>query len=379
LKNKQKHVQNITPQYPDTDIIENFRISGEIKGAANEKLFLEALTPQGTVLVAECSTDGDGEFDMLGNIPNMGIYQIRLGEQADQVITLPLVPMDNVTLIGTKTDFAVSPSFEGTEWSQKLTQYMSIFKVFAANQQQLLSLQGKISEDELMAKYIKLRNPLDNFCRKTILADPGNALNFLLSSTLAPNMGFKNWNPQNLRVLKTMSTSYSKKYADSPISKTMQLQVQQIEQSYQQFKTVNTGNQLAPEITLKNPEGAEMKLSSLRGQYVLLDFWASWCRPCRKENPNVVALYHKYKNKGFTVFSVSLDSNVEAWKAAIKADDLVWPHHVSDLKGWDSKMPSLYGFQGIPYTVLIDKEGKIIETNLRGNSLEQKLKELIKN
>ena len=156
-------------------------------------------------------------------------------------------------------------------------------------------------------------------------------------------------------------------------------QVQQIEINYNQYKTLNAGKTEAPEIALKNPDGVEMKLSSLRGKYVLVDFWASWCSPCRHENPNVVRLYNKYKDKGFTIMSVSLDSDIGAWKNAIKEDGLVWPNHVSDLSGWDSSMPNLYGFQSIPHTVLVDKEGKIIEAGLRGESLEQKLKELIEN
>ena len=107
---------------------------------------------------------------------------------------------------------------------------------------------------------------------------------------------------------------------------------------------------------------------------VLIDFWASWCGPCRKENPNVVKLYKKYKFKGFTVLSVSLDEDPNKWKEAIAKDGLEWNNHVSDLMGWNSKMPQLYGFEGIPFTVLVNKEGKIIGRELRGEQLEQKLK-----
>ena len=131
----------------------------------------------------------------------------------------------------------------------------------------------------------------------------------------------------------------------------------------------------APDIVLVSPNGKTVKLSKLKGKMVLIDFWASWCGPCRKENPNVVRLYNQYKAKGFTVFSVSLDQDAEAWKKAIASDGLIWPNHVSDLLGWQTPLVQLYGFEGIPHTVLIDKEGKIIGTGLRGESLEQKLKE----
>lgn len=131
----------------------------------------------------------------------------------------------------------------------------------------------------------------------------------------------------------------------------------------------------APEIALNDPNGQLQKLSDLKGKYVLIDFWASWCKPCRRENPNVVRLYNKYKNKGFEVFSVSLDRNEQAWKNAIMADNLTWTH-VSDLKFWNSAAAQLYGVNAIPKTFLLDKEGKILAKDLRGKALENKLAEL---
>lgn len=136
---------------------------------------------------------------------------------------------------------------------------------------------------------------------------------------------------------------------------------------------------VAPEVNMTSPEGKLITLESLRGKYVLIDFWASWCGPCRRENPNVVSLYNKYKDQGFEVYSVSLDQNKEAWEAAIIKDNLVWQGHVSDLRGWGSAATKIYGFSGIPYTVLIDKEGKIIGTRLRGPALEAKLQEIFGN
>ncbi len=132
----------------------------------------------------------------------------------------------------------------------------------------------------------------------------------------------------------------------------------------------------APNIELPSPSGDPIKLSSLRGQIVLIDFWASWCGPCRRENPNVVRLYNKYKDKGFTVYSVSLDHNKESWEKAIERDQLTWPNHVSDLKRWQSAPAQMYQVKGIPTTFLLDQNGKVIGKNLRGQQLEQKLAEL---
>ena len=144
----------------------------------------------------------------------------------------------------------------------------------------------------------------------------------------------------------------------------------------QKLKSVMLPGTPAPDIEMKSPEGKMLKLSNLRGKIVLLDFWASWCRPCRMENPNVVKLYKKYNTMGFEVFSVSMDRDRNAWTQAIKSDGLVWPNHVSDLQGWTSSGGATYGITSIPATVLIDKEGKVIARNLRGADLENKLKEI---
>jgi thiol-disulfide isomerase/thioredoxin len=213
-----------------------------------------------------------------------------------------------------------------------------------------------------------------------MLKDLSNPANIVLTTSMTPAMGFEQWNPSNLEVLKSVSKAFQKKYPSSPITKSMAVQVQQIEAGYNQFKNGGIPSEvstLAPEISLPNPEGKTLQLSSLRGKVVLIDFWASWCGPCRRENPNVVALYTKYKDKGFTIFSVSLDNDKEAWKRAIKSDGLAWPYHVSDLKQWDSPLVQLYQFEGIPFTVLLDKKGNIVAKNLRGQALESKIKELL--
>jgi peroxiredoxin len=140
----------------------------------------------------------------------------------------------------------------------------------------------------------------------------------------------------------------------------------------------------APDLVFESPEGEKISLSSLRGKIVLIDFWAAWCSPCRQENPNLVKTYRHFREKafvngtGFTVYGVSLDKRKEDWVAAIEKDGLEWESHVSDLKGWKSVPAAMYGVMQIPMNFLIDGDGIIVAKGLRGEYLDNKLKELLK-
>tara|TARA_B100000508_G_scaffold55003_3_gene42686 strand:- start:56096 stop:57217 length:1122 start_codon:yes stop_codon:yes gene_type:complete len=166
-----------------------------------------------------------------------------------------------------------------------------------------------------------------------------------------------------------------KGFGDSPTVKRIVEEYNKNKEKLKATLPVAEGSE-AKDIMLPNPEGDTLRLSDYKGKVVLLDFWASWCGPCRRENPNVVKLYEKYNKDGFEVFSVSLDKSKSKWVAAIEQDGLIWDGHVSDLQYWRSRAAKKYNVSSIPYTVLIDEEGKVIGTKLRGAALEEKLHEI---
>lgn len=352
---------------------ENIVIKGKIIGAQGLQIYLEAPSNRGTISIAQTEIEADGTFEIPANIPGLGIYNLRLSDLNGSTLWLPLQPKDELSLEAKLNSFSIEPGIKGVAWAKTYKELMEATKEFEELQSSLQQMSQQVSQDSLTALYGKAKNKYEGFCSRAILNDLNSPLNILLSMNLLPTTGFEDWNTAHLQTLQKLSDAYTLKYANQPASQNMQAQYHQIEDAYFAFTQTTNGSMVAPDINLLDPQQKMLSLSSLKGKYVLIDFWASWCGPCKSEMPNVIALYNKYKNKGFTIYSVSLDDNASKWKEAIKTWGMSWTNHVSDLKGWDSDMPALYHFDGIPYTVLINPDGKIIGTNLRGAKLQEKL------
>ncbi|HNR86260.1 MAG TPA: TlpA disulfide reductase family protein, partial [Taishania sp.] len=346
----------------------NLFISGVISGAEGQGVFLEAASQNGVINVAETKI-ADGKFELATNIPGLGIYQLRLGDKSENALVLTANSGDKIKIEGDINTIALNAKISGVDWAKQYNEFMQLAANFSNAQNELMGMQGKVTQEELVKRYLELKKPMDDYAKEQINKNPASAFNIVLSNSLMPMQGFIDYPKENVEILRKMADSYTEKYANSPVAQSLNEQVTQIESGYQEYLELKSGKKFAPDLIMKSPEGKEIKLSSLKGKIVLVDFWASWCGPCRKENPNVVRLYNKYKNKGFTIYSVSLDTEKSSWVNAIEQDGLIWPNHVSDLLGWKSFVVKLYGFDAIPHTVLVGRDGNIIDIGLRGKAL----------
>jgi peroxiredoxin len=322
-------------------------ISGTIKNAGGlEAVLEESFLPP--VLIQKTAFESDGRFTI--SIPEGikgGIYRLTIGQKQ-----LNFIFNGKEKEVNVEADLAALKNTNYTvKGSPDTEAYLKTFGDLESGKATLESITNTIKTAE---------NPLLSMIIATQIRDFSTP-DFLdlHKSVLA-------------RVEKTYPSSrYAADYSKGLTAFENQLAMQKVKAS-----SIAIG-QLAPDIALANPDGKVMKLSDLKGKVVLLDFWASWCGPCRRANPSVVAAYNRFKSKGFEVYSVSLDSDKDKWMQAIKQDNLEWAYHVSDLRHWQSQAAQLYQVQSIPQQFLIDRAGKISAVAKAGFSLDGELEKLL--
>jgi thiol-disulfide isomerase/thioredoxin len=342
-----------------------FSVKGKITNFPEKTVVLSELTTKGLVFLDSATINEDGTFELNANVsePTFAIIDLRKGA----VVLL----LDSTSQISLSVD-ANEPENYGVSGSEENELLKNIMLENAKYMQKVRNLETKFqleSKEEIPSAELQeqLRTEYESIMaerNKQLIAITQNIstsiVPYFVTNFLMPDADFSFYETIDKNLFATHSAS---KYA------------QEHHNRIEGLKKSAVG-QLASDIVMADPYGKNIALSSFKGKIVLVDFWASWCKPCRAESPNLVKAYNAYKNKGFEIFSVSLDDNKDAWVKAINDDQLLWTH-VSDLMKWNSPVVSQFNIEGIPFTLLLDRDGKIVAKNLRGTALDEKLKELM--
>ncbi|HEX8350984.1 MAG TPA: TlpA disulfide reductase family protein, partial [Hymenobacter sp.] len=334
----------------------SYEINGELTNAtAGTKVYLAELGDNQFISRDTATVDDKGRFTFKGTTPETSVYQVKLSD-TNQVL-LMLSSGSSLQLRGDAQKLGDTYAVQGSkdsELMQRLTRIMQSSKAGMSKLEQRYEQAAQAGKTDSLqaiqaaAFAVQARNTAAT--KQLVRQNPNSVVSaFVVGNLLNPDEEFP--------FADSMATQFRKSLPDSRYTKALAAKLDPLR--------ATAVGVVAPEISLAAPDGKAVALSSLRGKYVLVDFWASWCGPCRQENPNVVRMYNKYKDKGFAIYSVSFDQDRAKWLKAIANDKLTWTQ-VSDLKGWESAAGQTYGVKAIPQTVLLDPQGRIIAKNLRG-------------
>ncbi|MAZ37884.1 MAG: hypothetical protein CL842_10580 [Crocinitomicaceae bacterium] len=341
-------------------------IEGYIEGIQGGELILvQSLMSNSIETVDTIIPDADGGFTVGPNIPKIGFYRIFINN--NNFVNLILEPNDTLLFSANVEDLEGSYVIEGNEEAQKLKELNDMLNAYVDKIDSLNNLVGIAKSQQyynevafLMSAQEELQINTGKKMRAFVVGNSTYLASLSAVQKLDPDGDFE--------LFVKVKDDLEPKIGGTELHKGLSDQIAV-------WKKAQIGSEML-DITLNNPEGEPIKLFEQLGEITLVDFWASWCRPCRGENPNIVKAYEKYKSKGFTVVGVSLDEDAELWKRAIKQDNLTWTH-MSDLKLWNSAVVAQYNISSVPASFLVDKNGKILAKNLRGAALDLKLMQLL--
>ena len=363
-----------------------FTINGKLDGASPDTyVYLERLGGMNLEPYDSVMTGENGSFEFTGEIEYPEFFLIRLNES--NFLTTLIEPGQKITLTADADSLGFTAEVKGSPGTSKMIEYDIRLQEAMKELQKL----GEIYEEnvnspvldsilaELDSRAQDILNDMNEYTRNFIDENIESMVSLIaLYKQITPQVYILNIDRDLDYYQRVDSTLYALYPEPEPVQ-TLHSQMETLMANLdaEAARTAKTGvGALAPEIALPSPDGDTIRLSSTRGDYVLLDFWAAWCAPCRSENPNLVEIYKKYKSEGFEIFQVSIDQTREAWLKGISEDKIGDWIHVSDLKYWSSEVVPLYGIQSIPANFLLDTEGRIIANNLRGGALAQKLAEI---
>lgn len=343
-----------------------YKIEGEIAGAQDGHVYLKSLK-DGRPFQVDSALITNGQFELTGSIEHAELYLIFVNEAPAPVAFFLENKNIKIKADIARMDTALITGSPETELFLSFNKDMP----HATRSQEIRSefMQAQMTNDTAAMKNLQqemtsIMEEQKKFFEDFVHTNTQSAVGAFLATNMAGTL--------DLEALRELIAKYEEGLGEHPYINEMKKTLEPLVK-YEQATQATAEGSVAPDFTLPTKDGEEIKLASFQGKYVLVDFWASWCGPCRQENPNVVKAYNQFKDKGFEVLSVSVDQKREDWIKAVEDDGLTWTQ-VIDAEG---NVAQTYGVQSIPSTFLLDKEGKIIAKNLRGNALTDKLNELL--